>query len=448
MSEVNKAMKIIKKPLIYLIVLCVLSTAFAFYTFAAPAMSVTGPSEVRSGDTIKLTFKLNGAKSNGAEFTVNFDSSKITYSSHAASVSGWKVETAADGKNGVMKFLAWDDTGKAAISGNKNLFTMTFKVRSGLDTGTAVSVKATGIAITDGETETSQGSAEYSVKLVAPLSSDCTLSSLALDKTEISPAFSASKTEYTANVDHTVSSLKVTAKANDSKAKVTVSGGDSLKTGKNTISVTVKAENGSSKVYKITVTKSEDPNRVENSDSTLRSLVPSVGILSPVFSADVTEYIIYLPYEIDKIKLDGTHNDSRASSIDAEGELIPGENKFVVRCTAENGTVTEYMVTVMRMPKLGEELPPEVGTTPADTDDITASVETEPYETEDITISDTETTIGEYTDTVSETSESPDTQQPSDNITMNTNVKLWTVALIALGALLLGAGCGFLAFRK
>ena len=91
------------------------------------------------------------------------------------------------------------------------------------------------------------------------LSSNANLASLSISQGTLSPKFSASKTQYTVNLNGDVSSIKVNATAADSKAVVYGTGTKSLKPGKNTISVSVAAEDGSTKEYKITVNVDETP---------------------------------------------------------------------------------------------------------------------------------------------------------------------------------------------
>lgn len=91
------------------------------------------------------------------------------------------------------------------------------------------------------------------------LSSNANLASLSISQGTLSPKFSASKTQYTVNLNGDVSSIKVNATAADSKAVVYETGTKSLKPGKNTISVSVAAEDGSTKEYTITVNVDETP---------------------------------------------------------------------------------------------------------------------------------------------------------------------------------------------
>ena len=91
------------------------------------------------------------------------------------------------------------------------------------------------------------------------LSSNANLASLSISQGTLNPKFSASKTQYTVNLNGDVSSIKVNATAADSKAVVYGTGTKSLKPGKNTISVSVAAEDGSTKEYTITVNVDETP---------------------------------------------------------------------------------------------------------------------------------------------------------------------------------------------
>lgn len=91
------------------------------------------------------------------------------------------------------------------------------------------------------------------------LSSNANLASLSISQGTLSPKFSASKTQYTVNLNGDVSSIKVNATAADSKDVVYGTGTKSLKPGKNTISVSVAAEDGSTKEYTITVNVDETP---------------------------------------------------------------------------------------------------------------------------------------------------------------------------------------------
>ena len=84
---------------------------------------------------------------------------------------------------------------------------------------------------------------------------DATLKTLTVNRGTLSPAFSASRFEYSVTVRNSNNVITVTAAANSGKASVSGTGTKTLNVGSNTIPVVVKAENGDSKTYIINVTR-------------------------------------------------------------------------------------------------------------------------------------------------------------------------------------------------
>ena len=228
-------------------VLCV--SMFAMTAFAASSSAtLTGPGTVRAGDTITLTFNVNGSGIFGASGTLNYDSKQLTLSSTSQKIgNGWKVEF--NGNN----FLAIDENLAKPINSNTALFTVTFKVNSNLAVGTAIKVSYTNITTTDGNADTNVSNATYSKTIAAPMSKDNALKSLTVSNATISPAFSAGTTSYTAEVPFEVSKLDVKATANDSKAKVSVNSPNLTPGGTTKVTITVTAENGDKKTYTVIV---------------------------------------------------------------------------------------------------------------------------------------------------------------------------------------------------
>lgn len=81
------------------------------------------------------------------------------------------------------------------------------------------------------------------------------LSELYIDGYEFSKEYSKENTTYFISVDSDVEELDVTATADDENATVCIYGNDTLTTGTNKILVTVTAENGNVRVYRIIVNK-------------------------------------------------------------------------------------------------------------------------------------------------------------------------------------------------
>lgn len=346
---------------------------------AAASATLEGPGTVRAGDTITLTFYLNGSGIYGASGTLSYNANQLTMTGTSQKIAGgWKVEF--NGNN----FLAIDENLEKPINSKTALFTVTFKVNSSVTTGTAINVSYTNVTTTDGNADTNVNAATYSVTVAAPKSTDNSLKSLTVSNATISPAFSTNTTSYTAEVPFSVSKLNVTAAANDSKAKVTVNSPNLVPGGTTNVTVTVTAESGSTKTYTIKVTRAQDPNYTASSNNDLSGISVDGFLLSPVFSADNTSYVIWLPYETDRVTVSGTASDSKASvRVEGGDNLIAGaDNQIKVICVAEDGTEKVYTVIAKRAAAHDGSTEPEPTDPPATEPSATEPSATEPAATE------------------------------------------------------------------
>jgi len=89
----------------------------------------------------------------------------------------------------------------------------------------------------------------------APLSSDSSLASLAVSGVTLLPPFDPAVKDYTATVANIVGSVTVTATPSDGGATVTGTGVRTLAVGANLIQIVVKAADGTSTTYTVTVTR-------------------------------------------------------------------------------------------------------------------------------------------------------------------------------------------------
>ena len=401
------------------VILCVALMLPLTVSAASASASLTGPGTVHAGDTITLSFNLNGSGIYGASGTLSYDSSQVTLSGTSQKIgSPWAVEF--NGNN----FVAYDNNLSSPINGNKTLFTVTFKVKS-VAVGTNIKISYTGVTASDGNADANVGTVTYSTTIAAPLSTDNNLASLTVSNATISPAFSAGTTNYSASVPFEVSKLNVSATAADGKAKVSVNSPNLTPNGTTNVTITVTAENGAKKTYTISVKRAQDPNYVASSNNNLSGISVDGFLLSPVFSAENTQYVIWLPYETTSVKIGGTAADSKASVEIVGGDNLAAgqDNPVKVICTAENGEKKEYTVIVKRAAAHDgtvEDLPSE--TTPP---------ETEPSET-----TPPETTPSETNST--------------DNTTANTNpenqangIAWWWLIVVGIVALAAGLAGGF-----
>lgn len=170
--------------------------------------------------------------------------------------------------------------------------------------------------------------------------------------------FSKTKTSYSVTVPSTVDSLKVVAKAADSKATVKVSGNSGFEVGSNnTIKVVVTAEDGkTTKTYTIRVTKlaedEEKPGNVIEYDKGLYLTSLSIeGLeLSPEFTKDTYSYTATLSdSSVNEVKVNAISNKEKAK-IDITGNtnLLEGENTINLVLTLDGSaeqTVYQIVLT-------------------------------------------------------------------------------------------------------
>ena len=333
-----------KKHILKTLVLA-LALVFALLPQRAEAAeaSLSGSSTIQAGSTVKLTLSISGSNIMGVDATLDYDSSVLEFTNYDNQLSSWTMV------NNGMKFVLY---GVDPIS-SSSVLSVTFRVKSDLAAGTALSASFKNITVSDGDSETTIGTASWSGKVDAPLSSNCDLGALSCSNATLSPAFSKGTTYYTATVPYAVESLNLNYKAADGSAKVSVSG-NSLVVGSNTVTVTCTAATGAKKTYTISVTREQDPNYKPSTDATLKELTLDVGTLSPTFSGAVTDYVAYVPYETKAAKLTGVAKDEKALKVtEASAQLSQeGDTVMTVTCTAEDGTTAKtYTVHVYRMPK-------------------------------------------------------------------------------------------------
>ena len=326
------------------IILCVTLMLPLTVSAASASASLTGPGTVRAGDTITLSFNLNGSGIYGASGTLSYDSSQLTMTGTSQKIgSPWAVEF--NGNN----FVAYDNNLSSPINGNKTLFTVTFKVKS-VAAGTNIKISYTGVTASDGNADVNVGTVTYSTTIAAPLSTDNNLASLTVSNATISPAFSAGTTNYSASVLFEVSKLNVSATAADGKAKVSVNSPNLTPNGTTNVTITVTAESGAKKTYTISVKRAQDPNYKPSDNNNLSGITVDGFLLSPVFSTENQQYVIWLPYETENVTISGTAADSKASvTVEGGTGLKAGQdNEIKVICTAEDGTQKVYTVIAKR----------------------------------------------------------------------------------------------------
>ena len=328
-----------------LLTLALIAAALLPQRAEAASSSLSGDSTVQAGSTVTLTLSISGSNVMGIEATLEYDSNTLEFTNYDQKISGWTMDYNSN------HFLLYGVSNP--INSSTGVLTVTFRVKSGLASGTALTAGFKNIVVSDGSKDETVSGTSWTGSVATPPSSNCDLSSLTCSNATLSPAFNKSTTNYTATVPYAVESLNLSYKAADGSSRVSVSG-NTLVVGSNTVTVTCTAATGAKKNYTITVTREQDPNYKPSTDALLKELTLDVGYLSPTFSGAVTEYVAYVPYETRSATLSGVAKDEKALKVtEATMQLSQeGDNVMTVTCTAEDGTTSKtYTVHVYRMPK-------------------------------------------------------------------------------------------------
>lgn len=255
--------KIVSSIVILVLLVGIIFTNTENVKAAGLSISVNS-SSVNVGGSVKVTVSIPAGY--GATVAVSYDSSILTYSSCSVSASanaGTVVLNIGDAmgysNSATISF-------KAASAGTANVSAQA--TVAGNADGDSVDISGASKTVTvnnavDANTNNEEANAGQNNASTdsetAKLSSDSSLKSLVLSAGDLSPAFSAGMTNYTASVPFEVTKIAITAVPNNAAAKViSVSGNDNLEVGNNTVIITVKAENGVTTAYTILVTRQEE----------------------------------------------------------------------------------------------------------------------------------------------------------------------------------------------
>jgi len=229
----------------------------------------------------------------------------------------------------------------------------------------------------------------YTLKVTRAPSTNDNLSKMGPSVSGLNPSFSGGATSYTLSVSNATASMTLTPVSSDANATIKVNGTTVTsgtvtapialtEGGQTVISTIVTAQDGATtKTYTVTV------NRAPSTVATLSKLGPSIGGLTPAFSAATTSYAISTANATASMKLTPVSSDANAT-IKVNGTtvtsgtvfgpiaLAPGPNTITTLVTAQNGTTTKaYILTVTRaasgadsyVPAISVTIPIAIGTT-------------------------------------------------------------------------------------
>lgn len=241
MKQLKRSIQIMMLSLI-VVISCKMSVLAA-----GNSISFSDPT-AEKGETIIITVKVAAESTplGTVDMTLVYDEDALEYTGSGSAVKGGSgsIQIADKASNSSTNTMTYELTFTALKAGSSTLKVSDYKV-SGYDDSTVTMdhVGSSSVTVTDDS---------------ASLSKDASLKELKLSEGTLSPAFSPSTMNYTASVGADINSIVVSGTTSNANAEITsVSGADNLKTGDNTIKVSVTAESGATAVYTVTVTKAD-----------------------------------------------------------------------------------------------------------------------------------------------------------------------------------------------
>ena len=269
--------------IITLLTLCICLMTPQMHAKAASGKTTiaVSASSLNIGQTVTVTAKALSASGDSAyaNMVLTYDAGILEFVSCNATYGGGggSISVASDSFSVTLKAIA---AGKASISLSATdgvIFSTAEELDSMAGSSTSVTVKneaagsntgnnssagnngssgSNGNAGNGSSSGTGSNNNTGSNTNTAALSADNSLKALTISPGTLSPAFKGSTTKYTAAVDNSVTSIAVSATPVNEKATVeSVTGNTNLAVGANVVKIVVKAENGTTATYKITVTR-------------------------------------------------------------------------------------------------------------------------------------------------------------------------------------------------
>ena len=253
--------------IITLLTLCICLMTPQMHAKAASGKTTIAVSagSLNIGQTVTVTAKALSASGDSAyaNMVLTYDASILEFVSCTATYGGGggSISVANDSFSVTLKAIS---AGKASISLSATdgvIFSTAEELDSMAGSSTSVTVKneaagSNGNAGNGSSSGTGSNNNTGSNTNTVALSADNSLKALTISPGTLSPAFKGSTTKYTAAVDNSVTSIAVSATPVNEKATVeSVTGNTNLAVGANVVKIVVKAENGTTATYKITVTR-------------------------------------------------------------------------------------------------------------------------------------------------------------------------------------------------
>ncbi len=294
-------------------------------TTQSKTITVNDPAPVLDSDS-----KLKSLGVTGYTLSPSFNSSTKAYT--VSVPEGTENVTITAQCNSSKATLDQSSVGQKSLSGDTSTFTVKCTAENGTSSNYTITVNR-----------------QKHTEPEPTKSSDSKLKSLGVSGYSYSPKFDPDTLTYSMTVSNGIRGLYVQAVPRDEKATLEIEGDSKWEVGKNTIVITVTAEDGSSKtVYRVNVTRESE--KKKSSDKNVDFRINNPHTIDPSFSNDKDEYEITVPNDITKLDLSVIPYDSKTKvSISGNDKFTTdGDNEVTVKVTAEDGSVRTIKLKVKR----------------------------------------------------------------------------------------------------
>ena len=179
------------------------------------------------------------------------------------------------------------------------------------------------------------------------------LKDIVIENYKLTPNFDPETTKYTVDVTKEVEKLEIKPILADDKSKFEITGNENFKVGNNIVKITVTAEDGTNRIYTITVAKS---NKEADEDSTNGLKLSKLQIkdltLDPEFKPETTNYSVIVsdPSSIKIADITAVAEDEDVEVTIAEAEADKNGNR-VITIMLENKDGSKsgvYQITIKK----------------------------------------------------------------------------------------------------
>lgn len=257
-------MKLLKKPLVSLALLCAMLFSLLQVSYAAGMSVSAGQSTVSVGRTVAFTITVP-AGSEAWTYSVAY-SANLTLESGDLAPMGFE----GDNRTNQLVFRA-NDTGTGSVW-----------ISAGSYCVSGVDYDASGSASVSIVSASTPDDSEPDYTPSAPgKSGNNALSALTVSAGTLTPVFDPAVTEYTLSLPQGTEKLTLTATPSDSNATVQGDGELTLREGENTLPLVVTAENGDTKTYTVTAKVAQAPTLFLNFSGAKLGVVKDVEGVTP-----------------------------------------------------------------------------------------------------------------------------------------------------------------------